>query len=79
MRKQKIRVLFLNFADMDNYHAQNLNAREIALRLDPECFQVTMLVAGLPGPAASCSSYENRPATAPLAFLTTPKANREST
>jgi len=48
MRKQKIRVLFLNYADIDNYNAQNLNAREIALRLDPESFEVTLLVAGQP-------------------------------
>ncbi len=34
----RIRVLFNVLADADNYNAQSLNAREIAVRLDPEKF-----------------------------------------
>jgi len=38
----KVRVLFLPLVDADNVNAQSLNVREIALRLDPNQFQVTL-------------------------------------
>jgi glycosyltransferase involved in cell wall biosynthesis len=41
MRSGRIRVLFNVLADADNYNAQSLNAREIAVRLDPEKFDST--------------------------------------
>lgn len=37
-----IRILFTNFVDADNFNAQSLNAREIALRLDPKLFHSTL-------------------------------------
>lgn len=40
--RRKIRVLFPLCADADNTNAQSLNAREIALRLDPERFEITL-------------------------------------
>ena len=42
MGNRKIRVLFNVCADAENYNAQSLNAREIALRLDPERFHSTL-------------------------------------
>jgi glycosyltransferase involved in cell wall biosynthesis len=39
---RKIRILFLPSVDRDNTNAQSLNTREIALRLDPERFEVTL-------------------------------------
>jgi glycosyltransferase involved in cell wall biosynthesis len=42
MVRDKIRILFSNFADSDNFNAQSLNAREIALRLDPRRFRSTL-------------------------------------
>ena len=42
MVRDKIRILFSNFADSDNFNAQSLNAREIALRLDPRRFHSTL-------------------------------------
>jgi glycosyltransferase involved in cell wall biosynthesis len=39
---RKIRILFMNWADQGNVNAQNLNAREIALRLDPDRFESGM-------------------------------------
>jgi glycosyltransferase involved in cell wall biosynthesis len=38
----KVRILFLPGIDSDNTNAQSLNVREIALRLDPERFQITL-------------------------------------
>jgi len=38
----KVRVLFLPSVDADNVNAQSLNVREIALRLNPQLFQVTL-------------------------------------
>ncbi|MBV9573390.1 MAG: glycosyltransferase family 4 protein [Acidobacteriales bacterium] len=38
---KRIRILFLPPVDSDNNNAQSLNAREIALRLDPRRFEVT--------------------------------------
>jgi glycosyltransferase involved in cell wall biosynthesis len=38
----KIRILFSVLVDSDNTNAQSLNAREIALRLDPERFEATL-------------------------------------
>src|SRR5438876_1555944 len=42
MKRQKVRVLFTNWGDAYNFNAQSLNAREIALRLDPEKFSATL-------------------------------------
>src|SRR5580700_1485995 len=42
MGNRKIRILFNVCADAENYNAQSLNAREIALRLDPERFHSTL-------------------------------------
>ena len=39
-----MRILFCVSADVDNVNAQGLNAREIALRLDPQCFVSTFFV-----------------------------------
>ncbi len=41
-RAEVIKILFNVSADADNYNAQSLNAREIALRLDPACFESTL-------------------------------------
>jgi glycosyltransferase involved in cell wall biosynthesis len=41
-RTEVIRILFNVCADADNYNAQSLNAREIALRLDPVHFESTL-------------------------------------
>jgi glycosyltransferase involved in cell wall biosynthesis len=38
----KVRVLFLPVVDAGNTNAQSLNVREIALRLDPARFQITL-------------------------------------
>ncbi len=40
--QRKISLLFHSFCDVDDYNAQNLNAREIALRLNPTLFESTM-------------------------------------
>jgi glycosyltransferase involved in cell wall biosynthesis len=42
MRNRQIHILFNVCADAENYNAQSLNAREIALRLDPERFCSTL-------------------------------------
>lgn len=44
----KIRILFINWADKDNVNAQNLNAREIALRLNPERFESALFFSHIP-------------------------------
>jgi glycosyltransferase involved in cell wall biosynthesis len=41
-RRTRVRILFNVCADADNYNAQSLNAREIALRLDPAHFESTL-------------------------------------
>lgn len=48
MHSKKIRIIMHAFADQDNYNAQNLNAKEIAHRLNPDKFDVTLF-------------YKNRP------------------
>jgi glycosyltransferase involved in cell wall biosynthesis len=50
MSRAKIRVFFTNWVDADNYNAQSLNAREIALRLDPRFFQSTLFFKKTPDP-----------------------------
>ena len=45
-----IRLLFNAWADAANVNAQNLNAREIASRLDPERFRVSFFSRGEPDP-----------------------------
>ena len=45
-----ISILFMAPADADNTNAQSLNAREIALRLDPERFISTFFYEQLPDP-----------------------------
>jgi glycosyltransferase involved in cell wall biosynthesis len=45
-----IRILFNVLADEQNVNAQSLNARDIALRLDPERFESTMFVLRKPDP-----------------------------
>lgn len=40
-KNKKIRILFLPAADAENVNAQSRNAREIALRLDAERFEIT--------------------------------------
>ena len=49
----KIRLLFLPLVDAGNVNAQSLNVREIALRLDPERFQVTLWYEHEPDPRLS--------------------------
>ena len=44
------RILFNVIADEDNYNAQSLNAREIALRLDPNQFQSTLFFSAKADP-----------------------------
>lgn len=46
----KVRVLFLPLVDANNVNAQSLNAREIALRLDPQRFQITLWFEHEPDP-----------------------------
>jgi len=48
--KGKIRILFMPFADAGNTNAQSLNARAIALRLDPEVFLCTFFYEHSPDP-----------------------------
>jgi glycosyltransferase involved in cell wall biosynthesis len=50
MSKDKIKILFLAGADADNTNAQSLNVREIALRLDPRRFEVTLWYERGPDP-----------------------------
>lgn len=42
MSTQRNQIIMHAFADNDNFNAQNLNAKEICLRLDPESFQITL-------------------------------------
>jgi len=46
----KVRVLFMPVVDAGNTNAQSLNVREIALRLDPECFENTLWYENEPDP-----------------------------
>jgi glycosyltransferase involved in cell wall biosynthesis len=48
MQSRKISVLFNVCADIDNYNAQSLNAREIVLRLDPARFHSTLFFERCP-------------------------------
>jgi glycosyltransferase involved in cell wall biosynthesis len=50
MNDGKIRILFTNWIDVDNFNAQSLNAREIALRLDPRLFHSTLFYKKRPDP-----------------------------
>jgi len=38
----KVRIMFLPSVDAGNVNAQSLNVREIARRLDPERFEITL-------------------------------------
>ena len=49
--KNPIRIFYEVFADADNVNAQSLNARGIALRLDPQRFCSSFLVSKNPDPA----------------------------
>lgn len=44
----KIRIFFTNYIDSDNFNAQSLNVREIALRLDPRLFRSTLFYERVP-------------------------------
>jgi glycosyltransferase involved in cell wall biosynthesis len=46
----KIHIFFEVFADRQNVNAQSLNARGIALRLNPERFRCSFVVSGEPDP-----------------------------
>lgn len=46
----EIKILWMVSADAANTNAQSLNAREIALRLDPEVFESTFFVEDQPDP-----------------------------
>ncbi len=50
MSRDKIRVLFTNWVDAHNFNAQSLNAREIALRLNPQLFHSTLFYEKSPDP-----------------------------
>jgi len=50
MDRNKIRILFLPPVDKANTNAQSLNTREVALRLDPERFEVTLFYEEEPDP-----------------------------
>jgi len=50
VRKYPIKILFNVWADANNTNAQSLNARDIALRLAPACFESSMFVRGKPDP-----------------------------
>lgn len=50
MTREKIHVLFNVWADADNTNAQSLNARSLALRLDPARFRSTLFVDRKPDP-----------------------------
>jgi glycosyltransferase involved in cell wall biosynthesis len=49
----KIRILFNAWADRDNTNAQSLNARDIAIRLDPHRFASAFFSLGEPKPELS--------------------------
>jgi len=46
--KKKIRIIMHAFCDEDDFNAQNLNAREIAYRLNPAVFDVTLFYKNFP-------------------------------
>ena len=50
MKKRSMRILFNAWADENNVNAQNLNARDIALRLDPERFFIRLFCHKAPDP-----------------------------
>ncbi|KQM12070.1 hypothetical protein AOA80_04445 [Methanomassiliicoccales archaeon RumEn M1] len=43
-----INIVMHAFVDEDNYNAQNLNAREIALRLNPKRYKITLFYTNEP-------------------------------
>ncbi len=47
---RRIRIFYEVFGDDQNVNAQSLNARGIALRLDPENFESAFLITGRPDP-----------------------------
>jgi glycosyltransferase involved in cell wall biosynthesis len=47
---RKIKILFNAWADLDNTNAQSLNARDIAIRLDPHRFESSFFAFGAPKP-----------------------------
>ena len=47
---KKVRIFFEVFADAGNVNAQSLNARGLAVRLDPEHFQSSFVFSGYPDP-----------------------------
>jgi glycosyltransferase involved in cell wall biosynthesis len=50
VKRFPIKILFNVWADANNTNAQSLNARDIALRLDPSRFESSMFVAREPDP-----------------------------
>ena len=40
--KKKIKIIMHAFCDKKDFNAQNLNAREVAYRLNPDLFEVTL-------------------------------------
>ena len=50
MQSRVVKILFNVVADADNYNAQSLNAREIAVRLDPTRFRSTFFCERSPDP-----------------------------
>ena len=55
---KKIRILFMAYADQDIYCAQDLNGREVALRLDPARFEPYLFVRqGDPDPRFESASH----------------------
>ena len=58
----KIRILFNAWADQEVYSAQDLNARELALRLDPDRFEISFFQRGAPDPRLlECSHIRRLP------------------
>jgi len=50
MMRTKIQILFNVCADADNFNAQSLSARDLALRLDPQRFNATVFYETEPDP-----------------------------
>jgi glycosyltransferase involved in cell wall biosynthesis len=48
MRRDKINIIMHAFCDKDDFNAQNLNAKEIALRLNPNLFEVSLFYCNQP-------------------------------
>lgn len=47
-KRDKIKIIMHALADQDDYNAQNLNAKEIAYRLNPDKFDVTLFYKNKP-------------------------------